>query len=75
MIDDFDINVICKYDKTFWMHMLKDFLLALLNPYGALGFNFAWEWQDGLHNDGFNILDFIAGCIGIGLSILIRGLL
>ena len=37
----------------------------------ALGVNLAWEWQDGLLNDGFNILDFIAGLIGIGTGMLL----
>jgi hypothetical protein len=74
MFDDFKIKVICKYDYTFWLHMLRDFILAWISWQGAIGFNLAFEWQDGLHNDGFNILDFLAGCVGIGINLLIRGL-
>jgi len=36
----------------------------------CIGINLAWEWQDGLRNDGFNVLDFIAGLIGIGAGIM-----
>ena len=72
--------VIVEYDKTFWLHLLRDFIICLvLNIFLSLnsaatftiGFNLAWEYQDGLHNDGSNILDFIAGIIGVILSLII----
>lgn len=70
---DFKIKVICMYDSTFWLHILRDLLIFLCGSLLSVevgvglsvGFNFAWEWQDGLHNDGFNILDFIAGLLGV----------
>ena len=51
------------------VYFVSDFSIILGAVAGvafATGVNLAWEWQDGLLNDGFNILDFLAGLIGIG---------
>lgn len=62
------------------------FALCFINNYLAigiaLGFNLGWEIQDGLKGwgvkngklqiEGFNLLDFIAGILGIGLALLIK---
>jgi len=72
MFTDFKLKFICKFDHTFWLHLIRDAIICGLGcmidvRFGvglALGVNFAWEWQDGLLNDGFNILDFFAGVIG-----------
>lgn len=95
MLDDFKIKVICKYDYTFWLHMVREFvifqiifwltqgfisLVYFISDFSlllgvvagsafALGVNTAWEWQDSLLNDGFNIVDFFGGVIGILISI------
>ena len=69
MFNDFNLKFKWQYDKTFWMHMAREFILTLIvGDVGALCFNVAWEWQDGLHNDGFNLADFLAGLIGIALG-------
>lgn len=73
MFTDFKPKFICKFDHTFWLHLIRDAIICGLGclldvKFGvglALGVDLAWEWQDGLHNDGFNLLDFLAGLIGI----------
>ena len=90
---DFKIKFICKYDNTFWLHLLREFIitfvLSWINIYFAIGVAFGtavcWEWQDGLKGytcekgkliiEGFNWVDFLAGCIGIGIALIIRGLI
>lgn len=77
---DLAIRVVFKYDHTFWMHFLRDLIIYLalshLNFRFAagmtLGINLAWEWQDGLHNDGFNVIDFLAGLFGLVLGVVLR---
>lgn len=80
MFADFKLKFIFKFDYTFWLHMLRELIICAVvgslfgAPIGvgaAVAFNFAWEWQDGLHNDGFNFVDFIAGLIGIFFGYLI----
>ena len=93
MFDDFKIKFIWKYDNTFWLHLLREFIitfvLSWINIYFAigmaLGINISFEWQDGLKGygckngvlqiEGFNWLDFLAGCIGIGIALIVRGLI
>jgi hypothetical protein len=71
--DDFKPKFKWQLDRTFWLHLLREFILTLIvGARGALCFNFAWEWQDGLHNDGFNLADFLAGLIGILLAQFVR---
>jgi len=58
--DDFKIKFICKYDHTFWLHLLREFIitfvLSWVNVYFAIGVAFGtavcWEWQDGLKGYG-----------------------
>lgn len=72
ILDDFKIKFICVFDYTFFLHLLRELILTFLMGWQfALAFNIAWEWQDGLHNDGFNILDFLAGLIGMGIIIVL----
>lgn len=79
MFIDFRLKFICKFDHTFWLHLIRDAIICglgcLLNvKFGvglALGVNLAWEWQDGLLNDGFNWIDLLAGLIGTLISVLI----
>jgi len=69
MFNDFRIKFKWQYDYTFWLHLLREnvitFVLSFISIQFAigvaLGVNIAWEWQDGLHNDGFNWCDFVAG--------------
>ena len=83
MFTDFKLKFIVKFDYTFWLHMLRDAIICgaggFINIFFGVGFalgvNFAWEWQDGLHNDGFNLVDFLAGLIGAFAIILIAKLL
>ena len=37
----------------------------------SLGINTAWEWQDGLLNDKFNIADWLGGIIGIIIGVIV----
>ena len=76
--DDFKPKFICKYDRTFWYHLLREFILSFAFSFISthagiffpLGVNIAWEYQDGLRNDGFNVIDFVGGLIGIILGTL-----
>lgn len=79
---DIPIRIKAKCDYTFWMHFTRELIIMLgvgfINPaFGmgvALGVNVAWEWQDGIHNDGFNVIDLLAGLLAtvIGYSIHTR---
>lgn len=104
-LDDFKIKFICKFDYTFWLHLVREFIITfglsvflmllgyvfllfrsieivLFVPIGfAIGFNLAYEVQDGLKGwgcnrnkliiEGFNWLDFLAGLIGTGIGIIL----
>ena len=80
MFNDFRIKFKWQYDYTFWLHLLREnvitFVLSFISIQFAigvaLGVNIAWEWQDGLHNDGFNWCDFAAGFIGIGFGLTLH---
>ena len=92
-LSDFKIKFICKYDNTFWLHLVREFIITFLLMWisvyfaigVAIGINSSWEVQDGLKGwgckhgvlqiEGFNWLDFLAGCIGIGIALIIRGLI
>ena len=43
----------------------------------AMSWNTSWEWQDGIKtcSDGFNLLDWFAGLIGIGFGLLLHSYL
>lgn len=90
MLRDFKIKFIIKYDKTFWLHLLREFIITFALSWIsvqlaigiAVGFNLAWEVQDGLKGwgckhgvlqiEGFNWIDFVGGCIGITITLLIK---
>ncbi len=92
-MEDFKIKFVCKYDKTFWMHLAREFIITFcfswIDEYFAigvaLGFNTGWETQDGLKGwgafegkllvEGFNWLDYMAGCLGIVLGLVCKHLL
>lgn len=68
------------FQIVFWLiqglislvYFISDFSLLLGVVAGsafALGVNTAYEWQDGLLNDGFNVIDFVGGILGILTSI------
>ena len=84
MFDDFKVRFCFKVDYTLAMHFVRDFVSALL-IYAitkeimfslglSVGINLAWEWQDGLHNDGFNPFDLAAGLFGTLLYYIVWGL-
>ena len=81
ILPDVNIYIIIKYDITFYLLFIRVFLItfivAFFDPHFsvglALGVNFTWEWQDGLHNDGFNILDLLAGLFGTVLGHIVQG--
>ena len=82
MFDDFKPKFKWQLEKTFWLHLIREFIITYLvmsffsvsaGIFSALYFNIAWGWQDGLHNDGFNFADFLAGLIGIFLALLFKG--
>ena len=66
---DIPDKFITKYDMTFWMHFTRELVITIglgfINPLFAvgvaLGVNITWEWKDGIHNDGFNFIDLLAG--------------
>jgi hypothetical protein len=78
LYNDIPSKIIVKYDKTFWMHFTREFLIVMIVGWLdvrfavgiAIGINIAWEYKDGLNNDGLNILDFLAGIIGTILGCL-----
>ena len=58
--NDFKVRFICKYDYTFWLHLLREFIItfvfSFINNYLAIGiaigFNSGYETQDGLKGWG-----------------------
>lgn len=78
MWQDLKLKFKWQYDKTFWMHLLREviitFALSFIHYYFAIGFalgvDTAWEYQDNLLNDGFNLCDWVAGIIGIGIALM-----
>ena len=89
MFDDFKPKFKWQLEKTFWLHLIREFIITYLvmsffsvsaGIFGALCFNIAWEWQDGLKwqrlpttTEAFNFADFLAGLIGIFLALVFRG--
>jgi len=81
MWNDFKPKFKWKLERTFWLHLAREFVIAGLLSYisvaaaiwGGTCFNSAWEWQDGLKGDGFNGADWLAGCLGILLALIVRG--
>lgn len=86
-MNDFKLKFKWQLDRTFWLHMAREFvitfLLSFIHIYFAIGvafgFNCGWEWQDGLKwhwlpgtIDRFNLADFLAGIIGIIIGVGIR---